>query len=217
MKRRSRRRRTLWAVAAAVTLLVLTVILIGGTPQAAPPALGLPSATTITTGKPRDGTWAVGPGSVAGFRLSETTLGREGDVAGRTNQISGTATVTGDRITAAECILQLDAITVNGEPSKQFADSLNTADFPTATFTLTAPVDLAAGAAQAPGRLTLHGVTRAVRVTFTSRGSTATVEATGSVPIVLADWGIQPPRGYGSLGSLADHGVAEFYLHLTPA
>jgi hypothetical protein len=33
-------------------------------------------------------------------------------------------------------------------------------------------------------------------------------------PLVLSAWGITRPAGYGPLGSLADHGVVEFFLVL---
>jgi hypothetical protein len=34
------------------------------------------------------------------------------------------------------------------------------------------------------------------------------------VPVAFTDWGIKPPQNYGPLGSLADHGLAEFLLVL---
>jgi hypothetical protein len=37
----------------------------------------------------------------------------------------------------------------------------------------------------------------------------------GSIPVDLAYWGIRDPAGAGVLGSLADHGEAEFRLTLT--
>jgi len=40
------------------------------------------------------------------------------------------------------------------------------------------------------------------------------IEVAGSMPVALADWGIVGPTGYSVLGSLADHGTAEFLLVL---
>jgi hypothetical protein len=40
------------------------------------------------------------------------------------------------------------------------------------------------------------------------------LEAAGSIPITFPTWGITQPGGFGILGSLADHGAAEFLLIL---
>jgi hypothetical protein len=36
----------------------------------------------------------------------------------------------------------------------------------------------------------------------------------GSIPIAFSRWDIKGPAGFGFLGSLADHGIAEFLLVL---
>jgi hypothetical protein len=41
------------------------------------------------------------------------------------------------------------------------------------------------------------------------------LQVAGSIPVDLAYWGIRDPAGAGVLGSLADHGEAEFRLTLT--
>jgi pyruvate ferredoxin oxidoreductase beta subunit len=38
--------------------------------------------------------------------------------------------------------------------------------------------------------------------------------AAGSIPVVFSGWVIDVPAGFGLLGSLADHGIAEFVLVL---
>jgi hypothetical protein len=50
--------------------------------------------------------------------------------------------------------------------------------------------------------------------TVSGRRNGAALQVAGSVPIVLSDWGIKGPAGFGPLGSLSDHGVAEFLLAL---
>ena len=36
----------------------------------------------------------------------------------------------------------------------------------------------------------------------------------GSIPVPFGTWGIKGPKGYGAIGSLASHGIAEFRLIL---
>jgi polyisoprenoid-binding protein YceI len=64
------------------------------------------------------------------------------------------------------------------------------------------------------GELTLHGVTRSASVTLHAQFSTDTIELVGSIPIKLSDWHMIIPAGFRRLGSLADHGTAEFLLVL---
>lgn len=52
---------------------------------------------------------------------------------------------------------------------------------------------------------------------LTVRRDGADLRAAGSFPVAFSDWNIAQPKGYGLLGSLADHGTAEFLLVLTPA
>ena len=54
-------------------------------------------------------------------------------------------------------------------------------------------------------------------MTLSARRDGTTIEAAGSLPVAFADFGIKGPSGYGALGSLADHGTAEFLLILAPA
>ncbi len=49
---------------------------------------------------------------------------------------------------------------------------------------------------------------------ISARRDGSALQVAGSIPVTLSDWGIKAPAGYGFLGSLADHGVAEFLLVL---
>ena len=116
--------------------------------------------------------------------------------------------------------LDLTTITINDKPAAQFAETLDTQRYPSATCTLTQPITLpsevttgATVTAPATARLTLHGVTRPVTFTVTGRRNGSALQATGSIPITFSDWAIKP-QSYGPIGSLADHGVAEFLLVL---
>jgi len=100
---------------------------------------------------------------------------------------------------------------------------MDTSQFPTATFTTTAPISLSPTPANgvlihptATGQLTLHGVTKSVTVSLDARRSGNVIEVSGSIPVTFADYGIANPSVAG-LVTTQDHGTVEFLLHLTPA
>jgi hypothetical protein len=53
-------------------------------------------------------------------------------------------------------------------------------------------------------------------VTFTIAGRRdgSQLEAVGSIPVTFSFWLIKGPGGFAFLGSLADHGLAEFLIVL---
>ena len=212
-----------WTIAAVAVLIVLAVGLVAAAVklQPTPAPLALPASATAPVG-PADGTYRAAAGSVAGFRIQQTVIGLTSDVAGRTNDITGTVTIADGRATTAGLRVGLAALTTgDAQPAPQFGISLDTVRYPDATVGLTQPVALdpafTAGTTvtvNASGTLTLHGVTRAATVTLSLRRDGTNVDVAGSVPVAFADYGIAGPEGYGALGSLADHGVAEFLLVL---
>ena len=216
-----RRRWWRWVLAGVAVLVVLGVLAaVSYTPQPGPPPLALPAAAAPAQGTSVDGNWSVGAGSVAGFRIRQHLLGKSSDIIGRTNSITGTIAVAHQQLTAATFRVDLTTIKVDDKASPQFANSLDTRQHPDATFTLTQPMtlpaDLDTGAvtATATGRLSLHGVSRPVTLTILGRRTGPALEAVGSIPVTFSDWGIATPAGYGPIGSLDDHGLAEFLLVL---
>ncbi len=213
-----------WIIAGVAVVVVLIVLVaVSVKPQPGPPPLALPTAAATAPAQagPVDGTWNVGAGSLAGFRVRQTLLGKSSDVVGRTNTVTGTITASRNRLTSATFRIDLTSIKVNDKTPPQFVKSLDTQRYPSATFTLTQPTtlssDLNTGAtvtATATGQLRLHGVTRLVTFPLASRRNGSALEAAGSIPITFSDWDIVPPKNYGPIGSLADHGVAEFLLIL---
>ncbi len=212
-----------WIAAGVVVLAVLAVLaaVIFIKLQPAPAPLELPTAAASAPAGPLDGTWDVAAGSVAGFRVQETFLGMSNDTVGRTNAVTGITTVTGDRVTAAAFRIGLTTMKAGGKEQPQFAKSLGTQDHPDATFTLTQPVRLSSAftsgatiTATATGQLTMNGASHLVTVTISGRRDGSALQAAGSIPVAFASWGIKGPQGYGFLGSLANHGVAEFLLVL---
>src|SRR5207237_10793803 len=89
----------------------------------------------------------------------------------------------------------------NAQRDRQFQGRImNTATYPAATFKLTQPVALGSEPAdgvtvtkQATGDLTLHGVTRSTTFTVSVKKTGSTIAASGSVPIIFADYNIRNP------------------------
>ena len=193
-----------------------------------------PGASAATGGGGISGTWTVDPsvgsfgdftGSFVGYRVQETLANVGAATAvGRTPDVSGSVTVDGTTVTAAEftadlTTLQSDERMRDGQLSRQ---ALETSQFPTATFKLTQPIELgdvvegATVPATATGDLTLHGVTKSVQIPLEARLQDGVVTIVGSLPIQFADFDIASPQSMMVL-SVEDHGILELQLQLTGA
>jgi polyisoprenoid-binding protein YceI len=94
---------------------------------------------------------------------------------------------------------------------------MNTSKFPTATFTLTSPIDIGSIPAndqqisvKATGDLVMHGVTKSVTFDLTAKLSGQNIDVAGSTNIVFADFGIDnPSAGPAQTG---DDGLLEVLL-----
>jgi polyisoprenoid-binding protein YceI len=188
------------------------------------------AATSGSTGGGVDGTWNVdtsvgsvadGSGTFVGYRVQEQLASIGANTAvGRTGDVSGSLTMAATKITAATITadltsLQSDDNRRDGQLSRQ---GIQTSQFPTATFTLTSPIDLGSVPADgttfttnATGQLTLHGVTRDVTISLKGKRSGDTVVVAGSLPIVFADYGISKPNSFAVL-SIADQGTMELQV-----
>ncbi len=219
-------RRWRWILGGAAALVVL-VIAAGGAfiklqPTLSP--LALPTGSTGAPTGPLAGTWQATAGSAAGFRVRESFLWFGNDTVGRTTAVAGTVVISGQRVTEASFRVDLTAITVNGETQAQFARSLGTHADPAATITLVKPVTLDPAftsgttiSVTVRARLTMHGVSHVVTFPVAGRRDGTELQLTGTIPVAFAAWHIAGPAGFGFLGSLANHGVAEFLLVLTRA
>ncbi|MDF2848392.1 MAG: YceI family protein [Oerskovia sp.] len=169
----------------------------------------------------RDGVYAVDTESQAGYRVDEVLSGQDVTVVGRTSDVRGEVTVEGGVLTAAS--LEVDMTTVETDDSgrdRQFLRILDTGEHPTATFVLTAPVDLsglATGTAtvQAAGTLTIKGVPHEVTATLEARITGGGAQVSGSIPVTFSDYGVTAPN----LGfvQVEDAGTVEMLLELTPS
>jgi polyisoprenoid-binding protein YceI len=182
------------------------------------------SANTAASGAVT-GSWTVGSGSVVGYRVNEVLLGQNATAVGRTTSVTGHLTIAGTTATAAS--FSVPMATVHSDKSQrddQFDNRImNVSQYPTATFTLTSPIDLAplpgAGLIKsytAHGKLTLHGTTRAVTFTLTAerraaKSGAAQLEVAGDIPVLFSDYNISNPS-LGGFVTTQDHGLLEFLL-----
>ncbi|CAN5716041.1 hypothetical protein BH10ACT1_BH10ACT1_05700 [soil metagenome] len=196
-------------------------------PAPAPLALTEASAEDIAATAPADldGTWTVGAGSQAGYRVDEKIAGQANTAVGRTSAVTGEVRIAAGAATSATFEVDLTRVASDEDArDSMFQDTImDTKTFPTASFTLTQPIDLtsAAGGGKAVeltvvGDLDLHGTTEKVRFTLEAQRTGERLEVTGQVPIVFAEHGVTAPS-FGAATSVEDHGVIEFLLTLTKA
>jgi polyisoprenoid-binding protein YceI len=166
------------------------------------------------------GTWLVASAdSTVGYRAKEVLGGLSTEGAGRTDQVTGTMTVEGNAVTAAE--FSADMASVTSDSSRrdgQFRDRIMSVDeFPTATFTLTTPIDFgsvpAAGSevtVDATGELTLRGVTNTVTFPITAKIDNGRIGVLGSIPVLWSDYDIPDPSN--GFAQVEDQGLMEFVI-----
>ncbi|MCZ2263461.1 YceI family protein [Isoptericola sp. QY 916] len=163
-----------------------------------------------------DGTWTVAPGSEAGYRVHEVLRGEDVTVTGRTDQVTGTVTVEDGALTSGEVTVDVASIHTDEPPRDAYfrGSVMEVGTYPTARFTVTEPVPLAAGATEVdlPGKLTVHGVTRDVVAAAHVAAVGEVVQVVAEVPVTFADHDVAAP----SLGFVrVDHeGAVEISLVL---
>jgi len=228
-----------WVIGAAVLVVLLAVAVpfsyIHFIEGKAPAPLGLkpgsghssastssPSGTASTS---VSGQWRTSAGSVVGYRVNEVLVGQKNLAVGRTHQVTGRLAITGSTLTAATFTVPMASIhSDQSERDVQFDGRImDVAAYPTGTFTLTRPIALdpvpAIGEVKtypATGKLTLHGHTRAVTFTLSAKRTATSIEVSGSIPVLFADWDIPNPS-FGSFVTTQNHGVLEFLLSFTRA
>ncbi len=176
------------------------------------------------------GTWTVASGSQAGYRVREqlANLPAESDAVGRTDRITGTITVetNGATTTLTAGTMTVDTTSITSDKpmrdNRLRNEGLQTDSFPTATFTLTKPVEVPVAALTGTpfdvtltGDLTLHGVTKSVQIPAKAQLVDRTVQVAGSIGFPLSDYSIVAPNIGGFIVSIADHGTLEFLVSFT--
>jgi polyisoprenoid-binding protein YceI len=202
----------------------LTFPTVATTTSASGAAAGSASTTAGSAAATVDGTWQVSDGSQAGYRVSEVLNGQSNEATGRTTAVTGQLVISGTTVSSATFSVDMAKV-ASGESQRdsQFRGRImNTSQYPTATFELTAPIELSSVPAnlveisvKATGTLTLHGTAKAVTIDLTARRNGANLEITGTVPITFSDYGISNPSG--GPATVGNAGEMEVLLVLTRA
>jgi len=189
-----------------------------------------PSAATRA-----EGTWTVDPsvgrfqdfsGTWAGYRFDEQ-LAKIGAVTavGRTPGVTGRMIVEGGKVTDVDLAVDLTKL----KSDKDRRDNalhhrgLESDTYPTATFRLTEPIALPAGAGTggkvsttATGELTAHGMTKPVKVAIDAEVANGRIAVVGRAPLSMSRFGIEAPTGFAVL-AIEDQGMFEFQIFFTRA
>jgi polyisoprenoid-binding protein YceI len=144
---------------------------------------------------------------------------------GRTPDVTGSLTIEDTSISVTE--IEVDMTTLETDSDRRDGairnQAIETSQFPTATFTLTDPIELRTLPAEgqriqvdAVGDLTLHGVTRQVTFPLEAEVNGDVITVTGSLLVQFADYDIDKPTAAIVL-SVEDEGVIEVQLFFTKA
>ena len=211
--------------------IIYFAVFAGSSPQKL--ALSSPTPSTSASTSPDSsagaGTWTVGSGSQAGYRVREklAALSAPSDAVGRTTEVTGTLTLTqaasGYSVTAAD--ITVDVTKLSSDQSRRdqriHSQGLESDRYPTATFKLTSPIALTADATSgqtvhvsATGDLTIHGVTKSVTIPIDARLTGSTIELVGSISFPFSQFGMTPPS-IGGFVSVQNTATMEFQLLLT--
>ena len=245
-----RRRRTLTALAAGVVVVAVLLgaalawffrddepaavdleTAAAGVAESAPTTAATASSAAAAPGVA--GTWAVdaatgefdfqsATGTFAGFRIAEElrSVGST-EAVGRTGDVTGELVIDGTTVTEGSFTVDLTTVTTNeSRRDDKVQEALETARHPQATFVLTEPIALGAGATSgaavrvtAQGDLTIRGVTKAVKLPLEAKLVGGTIVVVGSTDVVFSDHGVQVPSSPAVL-SVDDVGKLEVQLLL---
>jgi polyisoprenoid-binding protein YceI len=211
---RRRAMRVVLGTGAVVVLLAAAafywVVLRDDTPSAA----ALVERQVVTTERAADGeldgVWTVVPGQDvwAGYRITERVGAIDNVAVARTGHVDASLTIADAEVTKVRAEVDMTTLKsqdselpgVGGRDKAMRGEGLETDLHPTATFTLTEPIDLGhlpepgtKVTAQAIGLLDLHGVERPVTIPVEARWNGQVIDLTGSVDVDLADHEIDPP------------------------
>ena len=217
---------------------VAPLTLASGAPEASPTETtasargGASSQPASTDDGEVAGTWSVAGDSQAGYRVRErlASLSAESDAVGRTSDVTGSITLESDgtTITLTAGSITVDTTTIASDEDRRDnrlrTEGLQTDTYPSATFTITQPVEIPAAALDGTatevtlvGDLELHGVTKSVSIPAQARLADGTIQVAGSITFPLADFEIVAPNVGGFILSIADEGTLEFAVNFTKA
>ncbi len=199
------------------------------TPSPSASAGGSAAATGLA------GTWAVGSGSVARYKVSEKFAGRPSSnlAVAETSSVTGGLSVSGSpgalQATGVSVVVDLSSLhsidSVAGfnvsNRDRIVSQTLSVQRFPQATFkadSFAIPASLESGQVvtlSVPGQLMIHGVTRSVTATIQAQLSGTNVQAKGTMLTAMTDFGVSPPQL--PITVVQPQVTIEFLLNLTRA
>lgn len=181
------------------------------------------SSSTTTPGNASiDGAWTVKSDSAVQYRVPENLFGQSTTAVGKTDAVTGDMTITGTTVESASFTADLTKVTSDqSNRDRQFQGRImDTAEFPNATFKLTAPIDLGTIPAngtqvtvKATGDLTLRGKTKSVTFDIIAQRDGDTIETNGTIPVTFSDYGIPAPS-FGP-AEVGDSGELVFLVNFT--
>lgn len=241
------RRRLVAAVVGAVVVIVLAAVLgpyiyihfiegpapaklelpksSGTTTTSKGSATGSSSSSSSSTSSPSslDGTWNVGSGSQAGYRVQEVLVGQKATAVGRTSKIWGSVTITGATVTKGSFTVDMASVVSDQSQRNARFDGpiMDVSQYPTATLTLSAPIALGTIPADgvvvhenAVGVLDMHGVSKSASFPVTAERVGSGIDVLADISITFSAWNIANPS-IGGFVTTADSGTLEVLLHLT--
>ena len=199
------------AIVALVAIGVVVTLLLGS--HRSPPPLALGSPSPAGAAGSLVGSWKVGAGSEAGYRVREQFINQPAptEAVARTSSISGglkvrqsgtTLEATGLNFTADLSTLKSQDRYANYQVYQRdfFIRSiyLQTDQYPKADFTA-ASMDIPAAILSGPvtlsvtGKLAVHGVTKTVTTQLQAQRNGSDVEVAGSINVDMRDFGVEVP------------------------
>ncbi len=179
----------------------------------APAPLGLSSPAPEASLSSADGTWTVAAGSEVGYRVQEKFINQPGptEAVARTSKVTGGLRIVGGEAALKATAIHFSADLASLQSQDRYANYqayqrdffirsiyLQTDIYPNAEFkadSVAIPAEIASGpvSVSASGRLTVHGVTRAVTAALQAQLSGTDVEVAGSMTVDMRDFGIEVP------------------------
>lgn len=233
------RKKLVIAGSIVVALLVLLAFLSPLYPSPAPFTLA-PLSNKIQASRRLDvrelqGRWKLAQGSFVGYRVWEKDFITPHLAVARTSNVQGSLTVTADsgglqvsEVTVSVGLAGLqsiDSMAANPFASRDplVSQLLDVQRYPTATFMLNHPIQLAPTVKQnqilaltVSGQLSIHGVTRAESVSLRADMISKGVQVIGVIQTSMVDFGVQPPR-YPPFTVVAPGLTLEFELRYVKA
>ena len=163
--------------------------------------------------------WITTEGSEVGYRVAEVLFGIDTEGVGRTEDVTGSVTLDDTTMIGAEFTVDVASMkSDDGRRDGQFRGRImETETFPTASFTLTSPIDLGVSATEGAtldttisGELTMDGVTNPVSFEIVAKIEGNRLVVIGTIPVTFVDYDIVDPSITGI--TVKPEGVIEFVL-----